>query len=150
MRTRLRAWLTNRIIETAGRYVTAAFLVGLAATTMRWDSALPADPPRLVLLYVGASDCAPCRTWQRGEGTRFQQSAEFSRLTYREIKSPTLRTLLADDHWPEEVRRYRDHLDRNSAVPLWLLTMNGQVVAKAIGESQWRQAMLPQIKALVR
>jgi hypothetical protein len=66
------------------------------------------------------------------------------------VKSPNLRTILSDDHWPEDLRQYRDRLGANSAVPLWLLVLNDQVIAKAVGESQWRQTIHPQIKALIR
>src|SRR3974390_1215925 len=68
-------------------------LLGLAAALaaggwpLRSGGARPAHA--VVLIYVGAEDCAPCRAWRRGPGAEFRASAEFLRLTYREVEAPT-------------------------------------------------------------
>jgi hypothetical protein len=103
-----------------------------------------------MLLYVGASDCAPCRAWQNDEAIRFRSSAEFSRLDYREVKSPTLRDVLRDEHWPDDLRAYRARLGRATPVPLWLIIADDRVVADAFGTAGWTSRILPYLRATLR
>ena len=138
------------IRSTMRRHIATALLLVVLAPIIGWDSPGPARGSHVTLLYVGASDCAPCRTWQQGEGARFQQSADYPRLTYREVKSPSLRQVLNDENWPQDVRRYRDRLGRDTAVPLWLVIVDDSVIAEGMGASQWKQAILPRIRALLR
>src|SRR5215467_3902976 len=77
----------------------------------------PSQTPPILLLYVGAEDCAPCQAWQRHDKLVFQQSEEFRRIAYREVKSPTLLRILNDENWPEDVRKFRDQLDNDAGVP---------------------------------
>lgn len=110
----------------------------------------PARAGDVMLIYVGADDCAPCRVWQNGDGAEFRQSSEFTRIAYVEVKSPRLHDVLRDDHWPEKVRAYRDSLKRNDGVPLWLLVSNGKVIEKRFGPAAWHASMLPSIKSALR
>ena len=80
----------------------------------------------------------------------FSASAEFARLEYREIKSPTLFNLLKDENWPEDLRRYRDLLGPNAGVPLWLVIADQQVIQRGMGPSQWHSDVLPKINKLLR
>ena len=87
-----------------------AALVGalsLAAVRCEPRPSSPKARANITLVYVGAEDCGPCRAWQSMEGKRFLESPEFSRLIYREVKSPTLRDVLKDEHWPEDLRASR-------------------------------------------
>lgn len=104
----------------------------------------------MTLLYVGAEDCAPCRVWQNGEGTAFRASPEFARLTYREVKSPTLFDVLKDENWPEDLRGYRDRIERGAGVPMWLVITGNDIVGRGFGPSQWRQSILPKLRSLLR
>jgi len=113
-------------------------------------SARAHDAGDVTLVYVGAEDCPPCRTWQRGDGAAFRASPEFTRLTYREIESPTLFDVLKDEHWPADLRRYRDQLPRGAGVPLWLVVAGDKVVVQDFGESRWRANVLPTVKSLLR
>lgn len=114
------------------------------------------DPPstarneRLTLIYVGADDCAPCRVWQNGDGAKFRQSAEFSRIAYVEVKSPKLHDVLKDEHWPEAIRDYRAALKRSDGVPLWMVVSDGKVIAQHFGPAAWRASILPSIKSALR
>ena len=140
---RLRAKATMRSV------VLAAILAALGVTAA-WDSPSPATHARLTLLYVGAADCAPCRNWQSGDGAHFRGSVEFARITYREVKSPTLREVLSDTHWPEDLRGYRDQFGHHAGVPLWLIIGDDEVLGKGFGASQWRDMVLPHIRTLAR
>lgn len=110
----------------------------------------PAKPEHVLLLYVGADDCAPCRVWQGGDEQQFIASPTFARLTYRTVKSPTLFGLLDDAVWPDDLRPYRAKLDRRAGAPLWLIIADRDVVAQQFGLSQWRQVVLPKLESLVR
>src|SRR5262245_20567391 len=110
----------------------------------------PSAPHDFTLLYVGADDCAPCRTWQQGAGAAFRSSAEFARVSYREVRSPTLLDALKDEYWPEDLRLYRGHLGRGAGVPLWLVIADDHLVEQGFGTSQWHATVLPKLKSLLR
>lgn len=108
------------------------------------------EPADVTVLYVGADDCPPCRGWQNAEGAAFRASPEFSRLTYREVKSPTLYDVLNDENWPDDLRRYRDRIERGSGVPMWMVIARGDIVGRGFGPTQWRDTIWPKVKSLVR
>jgi hypothetical protein len=120
----------------------AALLVAQART--------PARATDLLLIYVGAEDCAPCRAWQKGDGADFRKSAEFARISYREVKSPHLHDVLNDEHWPEEIRAYRSRLNRSDGVPLWLIVSGNDVVALRFGATAWHGGVLPTLRSYLR
>jgi len=127
----------------------ALFIAALAALAFaNWNSTTP--PQNLTLVYVGADDCAPCKTWQRDQRTAFRESPEFRQLIYREVKSPTLFDVLNDGNWPEELRIYRRAIGRGTGVPLWLVVADDRIVLRSSGLSQWQDAVLPKIASLLR
>lgn len=109
-----------------------------------------ARPKDVTLLYVGAEDCAPCRAWQNSEGASFHASADFARITYREVKSPHLHDILNDENWPDDIRGYRAGLKRSDGVPLWLVVVDRKVVEQRFGAAEWRASILPAIQSLLR
>ena len=110
----------------------------------------PASRRDVTLLYIGAEDCAPCRSWRRGAGARFRASPEFARVSYRQVEAPTVLELLRDEYWPDDLREYRDGLERGAGVPLWLVISDHEIVECAVGESQWGSAVLPKLKSLLQ
>jgi hypothetical protein len=143
-RDRLRvriAWLCLGVLSALAAVV-AALLVAQARP--------PGQAANLLLIYVGAEDCAPCRAWQRGDGATFRSSAAFNRLTYREVKPPHLRDVLKDESWPEDIRYYRDRLKRSDGVPLWLVVSNDDIVVQRFGAASWRSKILPRIRSYLR
>jgi hypothetical protein len=133
----------------AGAGIVAA-IAAIAMTVWASQAARPARDPEVMVLYVGAEDCAPCRAWQRGEGAAFLASADFPRITYREVKSPHLHDLLKDENWPDEIRSYRSRLRRGDGVPLWLVVSDREIVEQRFGPAEWRASVLPRIKSLLR
>jgi hypothetical protein len=128
----------------------AGLVVAIAAAAYAiHDAPMARRAPPVTLLYVGADDCAPCRAWQQHEKIAFGASAEFARVSYREVKSPTLLDLLEDENWPADLRGYRDRLGPGVGVPLWLVIADGQVVDRGMGPSQWHSDVLPKIKELL-
>ncbi len=137
----------------AGQIAAATILVGtiaIGANQWRRPPPQPANGHEVTLLYVGAEDCAPCRSWQRGAGAAFRSSLEFRRVSYRQVESPTVLDLLKDEYWPDDLREYRDRLDRGAGVPLWLIISDREIVERAFGETQWNSAVLPKLKSLLQ
>src|SRR5262245_17825485 len=134
--------------------IRATALVAVTATFVMfvwvWPAPVASNKHDVTLLYIGSEDCAPCRAWQRDEGASFRSSAEFARITYREVKSPSLLDVLHDEYWPDDLRRYRDRLGRRAGVPLLLIIADQEVVNQAFGASQWHSAVVPKLKALLR
>ncbi len=124
--------------------------IAVAVFAVRWHASTPSNKSDILLLYVGAEDCAPCRAWQRAEGASFRASSEFVQLTYREVKSPTLLDVLKDEYWPDDLRSYRDRLGPGAGVPLWFVISNHEIVEQYFGASQWHAAVLPRIMSLLR
>jgi hypothetical protein len=133
-----------------GAGIAVAIAFAAIAVTM-WASGHATQPARdVMLLYVGAEDCAPCRAWQNGDGAAFLASADFPRISYREVKSPHLHDVLKDDHWPDDLRGYRNGLRRSDGVPLWLVVSGDKIVEQRFGAEAWRASVLPRIKSLLR
>ena len=135
------------------RFAHLGVLIGIAAIAMAaWAGHFgqPIPTPAIMLLYVGADDCAPCRAWQKEDGASFLASAAFPRIQYREIKSPHLVDVLNDDNWPEDLRIYRSQLKRSDGVPLWLVVSGHTIVERRSGAAAWRENILPKIRGLLR
>ena len=141
--------ICKRMSVIAGAGGVVLVVAGLAGSllTGAWSVPQPAD---IRVIYVGADDCAQCRTWRQDHWPRFQVSAEFARLAYREVRSPRLFDLLKDDYWPEDLREYRNALERADGAPLWLVIAADQIVLKAKGLRQWEEVALPKIRSMVR
>ncbi len=122
----------------------------IAVTVWAAHAGKSARASDVMLLYVGAEDCAPCRAWQNSDGAAFLASADFPRITYREVKSPHLHDVLNDENWPDEIRRYRSSLRRSDGVPLWLVVSDREIVEQRFGAAEWRASILPKIKSLLR
>lgn len=134
-----------------------------AAAVLRFGSSLSDrpiadDPPvqvtrvassqsSLTLVYVGADDCAPCKVWQRD---KIGDVAKFPRVTFREVKSPTLLDVMKDDYWPEDLRPFRAKLVKGAAVPLWLVVLDGEIVVQSHGLAQWEKTIVPHLRGLSR
>lgn len=125
-------------------------VAAVAVTVWAGHAGKPAHEADVMLLYVGAEDCAPCRAWQNGEGAAFLASADFPRITYREVKSPHLHDILKDENWPEEIRLYRNGLRPSDGVPLWLVVLDHKIVEQRFGAAEWRASVLPAITSLLR
>lgn len=130
--------------------IVAASAASLFFAQPRSDAGRDARPASVTLIYVGAEDCAPCRVWRRDGWPQFTASSEFRRLAYREVVAPKLFQLLNDEHWPDDLRRYRDRLDRSSAVPLWFVVADDELALTARGLREWGERALPAIRSLLR
>ena len=130
--------------------IAAMVIAAMAMAASGGHFGQPIPTPAIMLLYVGADDCAPCRAWQNGDGASFLASAEFPRIQYREVKSPHLVDVLKDDNWPEDLRIYRSQLKRSDGVPLWLVVSGHKIVERQSGAAAWHENILPKIRGLLR
>ncbi|MGY4306164.1 hypothetical protein ACVIJ6_003407 [Bradyrhizobium sp. USDA 4369] len=135
-----------RVMQRAALLVLAgAVLFGLVTISPR-----PSTPrQQVMLLYVGADDCAPCRAWRSGKDATSISSGAFRGLTYREVRSAHLAEILSDDNWSADLRPYRDRLKRSDGVPLWLVIADRQVLAQGFGDAAWRTRIMPLLRALL-
>jgi hypothetical protein len=101
----------------------------------------------LMLIYVGADDCAPCKVWQRD---RIGEVAKFDRVEFREVKSPTLLDVMKDANWPEDLRPFRARIMKGAAVPLWLVVLDGEIAVQSFGLAQWDKTIVPYLRGLSR
>jgi hypothetical protein len=132
------------VLAAAGSF---AFVAGTGVSPL---TNLPAKKPeRVVLVYVGADDCAPCRIWQRDHAPTLR-SPSFAGLTYREVKAPRLLDVMRDDCWPDDLRPLQTQLGPGAGVPLWLVVADGAIVGRGRGASEWSRTVLPILKSLVR
>ncbi len=130
--------------------ITIAVAAAIAAIAWGAHSARSARPHDVMLLYVGADDCAPCRAWRNGDGAAFLASGKVAGLIYREVRSPHLQDLLSDENWPEELRPYRSRIRRSDGVPLWLVVADKEVVEQEFGTSAWQTRVLPKVSSYLR
>ncbi len=99
-RARIGAWRAGLLL--------AVVAAGMSVSARDWSAREHLRGRPLMLLYVGADDCPPCRSWQQGAGAAFRTTPEFAQVVYREVKSPTLHDVLKDEHWPDDLRAYRE------------------------------------------
>lgn len=100
----------------------------------------------LLILYVGAEDCGPCRVWRRDLRARFVAQLGRHAGGYREIIAPTLARVLDDETWPEALRPFRPNAKAGAGVPLWLVIRDGRIVATAGGLSAWETSVVPLVR----
>lgn len=128
----------------------AIVIVILAMVASAGPLRLASRPADVMLIYVGAQDCAPCRAWRTGDGAAFLASAEFAGIAYREVKSPHLEDVLADENWPEDIRDYRNSIRQSDGVPLWLVVADRRIVERHFGTTAWQQRILPALRSYSR
>jgi hypothetical protein len=132
------------------RALTGVAIVILATVASGGPLRLASRPADVMLIYVGAQDCAPCRAWRTGDGAAFLASTESAGITYREVKSPHLEDILADENWPEDIRDYRNSIRRSDGVPLWLVVAERRIVEQHFGTTAWQRRILPALKSYSR
>lgn len=138
----------HRRVRIVWLWLGALLAVAAVASVLSPEASQPTVRP--LLIYVGAEDCAPCRTWQRGDGEVFRQSKDFALLTYREVKPAHLHEILDDRYWPEDIRGYRDRLKRSDGVPLWFLVADATIVTQHYGVGAWKNDVLPKLNRILR
>ncbi|HEY7383784.1 MAG TPA: hypothetical protein VH743_08955 [Beijerinckiaceae bacterium] len=122
--------------------------IGLAADAVQDSGSRTSNP--VLLLYVGAEDCGPCRAWRRDQKPAFLAGIDDERVRYREVIAPRLSETFEEPVWPADLRRYRASAERARGVPLWLVIRNDHVIGAAGGLSLWRSSVLPLVRREAR
>jgi hypothetical protein len=146
---RLTGYARNRLASAVARGAAVLFVAAVFVAAMRSDLKHEDRPSQVTVIYVGADDCAPCRIWRRERLPTFAGSPQFKQLTYREVSSPRLFDLLNDEHWPDDLRQYRDTLDRSAGVPLWFVVADGRTALTARGLREWGELAMPKIRSML-
>ena len=131
----LAAWLLS-----AGTGPLASWSRGGEATKGRTDA--------VMVVYVGADDCAPCRKFYEEQWPAIRNSARLSSIAFREVRSPTFRDVLSDEYWTADLRPIRDTLPDEAGVPLWVVVSDGSVVKSVWGVSQWEAQVMPLLRRI--
>ena len=143
------ASLTYRLAKTLALGAAAVLAATALTAVSHYDIGQEEAPANVTVIYVGANDCAPCRIWRRDRWPQFSASPDFKRLAYREVTSAKLFDLLNDENWPEDLRRYRDALDKSAGVPLWFVVADDKIALTARGLREWGELAIPKIRSLV-
>lgn len=124
-------------------------LAGLAVVGLAGD-AQPGSPAAgggaLLLLYVGAEDCAPCLVWRREHKPGFLRGSDPERVRYREVIAPRIAQALDERTWPVDLRPFRAGAAAQRGLPLWLVVRGDRILATAGGLSSWRTRVLPLLR----
>jgi len=129
-----------------------AVVAAVTITMIAWGTGLNRGGrhPDVMLVYIGAEDCAPCRAWRNGDGAVFFASTEFARITYREVRSLHLEDVLNDENWPKDIRDYRNSIRRSDGVPLWLVIADRAIIEQQFGKTAWQEYILPTLRSYLR
>ena len=117
---------------TRWRFVAALLLCWLPVLLVEIDSAA-AEPAvsaesEILLVYVSAMDCPPCRTWssQRKPEVKAHPLRRF--FTFREVAAYKVRNVGDPSVWPADLVWVRDELRIRRGAPLWIIAVDGQIV----------------------
>lgn len=136
----------GRLARRSVLLVSAASLVSACVTTgsetaetspsgrMPPDRTASPDRPTQ-LIYIGAYDCAPCRTWEATIEPSFLASPTRARITYRKLKFPMFMDIAATSIWPEDLRWVRDRLQLRRGTPRWILVRGEEIL---LSTTRWR------------
>ncbi len=130
------------------RHVLAGLIVLLGCGLLFADTRRAAVRPHgaITVVYVGAEDCAPCRTWRKDERPAFLGSGVFQNITYREVIASRLYDLLAEAQWPADLEFLRQQVRTRPGAPQWFVVQDGRVITWESGLSAWRRAVWPTIR----
>ena len=104
-----------------------------------------ADSKPLLLLYVGAEDCAPCHAWRRDKRDAFLASLDPSRIIYREVVAAKTTAAFDEATWPDDLRAQLADARKVGGVPQWIVVRDDRVVMSVGGLTQWQERVLPML-----
>jgi hypothetical protein len=108
------------------------------------------------LVYIGADDCSMCRRWEAtylGKG-KLAGSADWPHLLFTEVKLATLKDSFRREDLPERLRPRFDGLMaeglRIHGIPSFVLLVNGEYRAQALGPAAFESFVYPALRAAVK
>jgi hypothetical protein len=127
----------------AGTVATAAVPHTAAAAVVR------ARSPELMVIYVGADDCGPCRTFEAEDMPRWEASPLSNSVRFVHAKARKSSQAFNARNWPQEARPFAGAF-QSPIVPSFMLVQNGNVVSVGAGIRSWRQQTLPKLEQMAR
>lgn len=129
-------------------------LLGTAATAALSTYAGPAaakgaPAPEMMVIYVCADDCGPCRVFEAEDLPRWMASPLARSVRFVRAKAPKSTQAFQAKYWPSVARPYMSAF-RAPIVPSFMFVAGGNVVASGAGLNGWRQTTLPQVQQMVR
>ncbi len=101
----------------------------------------------VMIVYIAADDCAPCRVFAAEDWPKFEASREFRLVRFHKTSAPKTTQAYQLKYWPAEARPYAAAV-KVPIVPSFVLVNNGAVVLVGSGIVGWRNQVLPQIRQL--
>jgi len=103
---------------------------------------------RILMVYVGATNCGDCRAWEAGK-TATVERLNASGVEYREAISPSYSNTASPEHWPEDIRWITT---RNAAyvargTPRFLVLVDGRIVWNKSGNGGYPDGYLERLLA---
>ena len=126
-----------------GTVATAALT---AAATAKSAAAANND---LMVIYVCADDCGPCRVFEAEDMPRWMASPFARTVRFVRAKAPKSVQAFQARYWPKEAQPYIGAF-RAPIVPSFMLVSGRTVLSVGWGLNGWRQQTLPQVQQLVR
>ena len=103
---------------------------------------------RILLVYVGASNCGECRAWEAGKAATVER-LHAKGVEYRETISPKFSDTASPERWPEDIRwittQNAAYVAR--ATPRFLVLVDGRVVRNKYGGASYSEAYIDQLVA---
>ena len=111
-------------------FIVAGLLAGSMQLPARAASALE-------VIYIGGSDCQPCKAWKNKYKAQWLASAEYRQVTWIEVEPPKLKEAYQERFWPGDLKPILDQLPRKSGTPRFLVVRDGKIIANEFGGGQW-------------
>ena len=123
--------------------------VALAGALLGLVIARPVDAARIQVIYIGAYNCPPCKTWELFSEPAWRKTPEAKQVELRTIKVPFFTNTGSDNAWPEDLRWVRDRTNARSGTPRFIVVVDDRIVGTAFGTNGWSQHVVPLIVRLV-
>ena len=104
------------------------------------------------VVYMGGTDCPPCRMWKIFDLPKLRESKEFPHIRFTEVKKWIPDPVPAAKDLPEHLQSMHDELERvinsKKGSPFFALLVDGKGVKGGFGQSAY-DAIRPLITELV-
>ena len=129
--------------------VATAALTAPAAPAAAKPAHAAAASNELMVIYISAEDCGPCRVFEAEDMPRWTASPFARTVKFVRAKAPKSVQAFQAKYWPKEAQPYLSAV-RVPIVPSFMLVSGGSVISVGTGLNGWRQQTLPQVQQLFR